>query len=245
MPGACRYDLGMKSKALGALPRTLSRRKGSDKVRASGRIPAVIYGRHNPPQILEIEAKEFDLLVHAAHSEIILVDLSIKDDAKPSRLAIVQDVQHHPLHGNVLHVDLHEVKADEKVTIDVPVESVGIPDGVKNGAGTLEHVRFRVKVRALPQDLPEQINVDVSHLKVGETLHIGEMTAPAGVELLGDKKIPIFAVAAPLAAEPEATATAVEGDAKQPEMLKEKKEDGAAADKAGAKPADKGAEKKK
>ena len=140
----------------------------------------------------------------------------------------MQDVQHHPLSGEPLHIDFHEVKPDEKVTIEVPVESVGIPDGVKNSGGTLEHVRFRLKVRCLPGDLPEQINVDVSHLKVNQTLHIGEVTAPAGVELLGDKNIPVFAVAAAVTEEIAVAAEAAAGEAKQPEMIKEKKDDGAA-----------------
>lgn len=220
----------MKSLALSASPRTQTRRKGARKIRSSGRIPAIIYGRHNPPQNLEIDSKKFDELVHKAHTEIILVDLTVEGDAKPARLALVQDVQHHPLSGQILHVDLHEVKADEKVSIEVPVEAVGIPDGVKNGGGTLEHVRFRVRVRCLPKDLPEQINVDVTNLKVGETLHIGEIVAPEGVEVLGDKKIPVLAVAAPVAeAAAETTATPAAGEAaKQPEMIKEKKEEPAA-----------------
>jgi len=220
----------MKSLALSASPRTQTRRKGARKIRSGGRIPAIIYGRHNPPQNLEIDAKQFDELVHKAHTEIILVDLTVEGDAKPARLALVQDVQHHPLSGKVLHLDLHEVKADEKVSIEVPVEAVGVPDGVKNGGGTLEHVRFRIRVRCLPKDLPEQINVDVTNLKVGETLHIGEIVAPPGVELLGDKKIPVLAVAAPVTeAAAETTAAPAAGEAaKQPEMIKEKKEEPAA-----------------
>lgn len=220
----------MKSLALSALPRTQTRRKGARKIRNGGRIPAIIYGRHNPPQNLEIDAKQFDELVHKAHTEIVLVDLTVEGDAKPARLALVQAVQHHPLSGKVLHLDFHEVKADETVSIEVPVEAVGVPDGVKNGGGTLEHVRFRIRVRCLPKDLPEQINVDVTNLKVGETLHIGEIVPPPGVELLGDKKIPVLAVAAPVteaAAETTAAPAAVEA-AKQPEMIKEKKEEPAA-----------------
>jgi large subunit ribosomal protein L25 len=227
----------MKSVALKAHPRTLSRRKGAKAVRASGRIPAVIYGKHNPPQNLEVDVKEFDELVHRAHTEVILVDLAIGGDANGSRLAIVQDVQHHPLYDTTLHIDFHEVKADELVTMEIPVESVGTPDGVKNGGGTLEHVRFKLKIRALPGNLPEQITVDVSALKVGQTLHIGEIVAPEGVELMGDKKIPVFAVAAPVAEVAETTdpAAPAAADGKQPEMIKEKKADDAAAPKAAEK----------
>lgn len=236
----------MKPQALGAFPRQLSRRKGSRRLRASGRIPAVVYGRHHAPQNLEIDAKEFDGLVHRTHSEIILVDLAVANDPVPQRLALIQDVQHNPLTGQVIHIDFHEVKPDEQVTIDVPVESQGVPEGVKSGGGTLEHVRFKLRVRCLPGNLPEQIVVDVANLKVGQTLHIGEITPPPGVVLLGDKKVPVFAVAAPVTAEAEPAAAA--GDAKQPEMIKEKK-DGAAEAKAGdkageKKPAEKAGEKK-
>jgi large subunit ribosomal protein L25 len=235
----------MKSVALNAHPRTQARRKGANAVRTAGRIPAVIYGKHNPPQNLEVDIEEFDLVVHQAHTEIILVDLTIKGETGNQRLALVQDVQHHPLSGAMLHIDFHEIKPDETITVEVPVEAHGVPEGVKTGGGTLEHVRFHLKVRCLPKDLPEQITVDVAHLKVNQTLHIGEITAPEGVELMGDKKIPVFAVAAPLVE--EAAATPAEGDAKQPEMIKEKK-DAAAAPSADAKAGDKkpaGGEKKK
>jgi len=224
----------MKSLSLSAFPRTSMRRKGAKQVRSTGRIPANIYGKTAPAQNLELDSKEFSLLVGAAHSEIILVDLSIKDDPRPLRLALVQDVQHHPLHGHVLHVDLHEVQPTEKVTVRVPVESTGDCAGVKAG-GTLEHVLLRLRVRAFPKDLPDQILVDVTSLEVGKTIHIGDIQVPPGVELLGNKDTTVLACAAPLTAEPEAAAVA-EG-AKQPEMIKEKKTDEAAP--AAAKAADK------
>lgn len=233
----------MKSLALNAFPRTLKRRKGSKAVRASGRIPANIYGRHGAPQNLEVDTKEFDTLVHTAHAETILVDLNVQGDAKPQRLALVQDVQHHPLSGKILHVDFHEVKADEKVVVQVPVEAVGTAAGVKTGGGVLEHVLFKLRVRALPHDLPVRIDVDVSSLEIGKSIHIGEIPVPDKCEILGDKGLPVFSVASPKE-EAEATpAAAGEDAAKQPEMLKEKKEDAApAGDKAKAdekKPAEK------
>ena len=227
----------MKSLKLKAFPRTSVRRKGAKAVRSAGRIPANIYGKTAAPQNLEVDSTEFSDLVHAAHSEIILVDLAVDGDSRAERLALIQDVQHHPLTGNVLHVDFHEVKPDEKVTIKVPVEAVGEAVGVKSGGGTLEHVLLKLRIRALPKDLPEQINVDVSALEVGKSIHIGEITAPAGVEILGDKHITVLAVAAPVteaAATTEAAPAAAGAEAKQPEMIKEKKEEAAA-----AKPADK------
>jgi large subunit ribosomal protein L25 len=234
----------MNSVALNAFPRTLGRRAGAKKLRSTGRIPAIIYGRQANPQNLEIDSKEMEDLIHRSVSENLLVDLAVKDDTRPKRLALVQEVQHHPLNGKVLHVDFHEIAETEKVTISIPVETLGEAEGVKTQGGVLEHVLFKIKARGLAKDIPEFITVDVSHLKIGEAVHLGEIKAPAGVELIGDKQIPVIAVAAPRTEEEEA-AEAAEAAASTPgevEMIKEKKEDGEEGAPA-AKGAEKGAEK--
>src|SRR5208283_3710337 len=218
----------MKSVPLKAYPRTQSRRGGARKLRATGRVPAVIYGRQAKPQNLEVSAKEFGDLIHHAVSENLLVDLSVENDARAKRLALVQEIQHHPLDGDVLHVDFHEVTEDEKVVIQVPLETIGEAAGVKNSGGVLEHVVFKLKVRALPKDLPEQIVVDVSHLELGKSIHLGDIQTPAGVEIIGDKHSSVISVAMPRTEEEEAAATA-EGEAVAAgdvEMIKEKKEEG-------------------
>ena len=214
------------------------RRGEVKKLRATGRVPAVVYGGKSTPQNLEIDFEEFDDLIHHSASENVLVDLAVGTGAK--RLALIQEVQHHPLSGKVLHVDLHEVAADEKVTIMVPVESTGESTGVKNGGGVLEHVLFKIKVRALPKDLPEVITIDVSALEIGQSIHLGDIKAPEGVEILGDKHISVIAVAAPLTEAQEAEAAAATAGAGEVEMTKEKKEEGAT-EAAPAKAGDKGA----
>jgi large subunit ribosomal protein L25 len=191
-------------------------------------VPAVIYGRQAKPQNLEVSAKEFGDLIHHSASENLLVDLSIADDARAKRLALVQEIQHHPLEGDVLHVDFHEVTENEKVAILVPLETVGEAAGVKNSGGVLEHVVFKLKVRGLPKDLPEQMIVDVSHLELGKSIHLGDIKAPPGVEIIGDKHLSVISVAMPRTEEEEAAATA-EGEAAAAgdvEMIKEKKEEG-------------------
>src|SRR5258708_23812760 len=238
----------MKSVALNAIPRALGRRAGAKKLRASGRIPAVIYGRQAQPQNLELSAIELDDLIQHSISENLLVDLAVKDDARAKRLALVQEVQHHPLSGKVLHVDFHEIAEDEKVTVSIPVETVGEAEGVKTEGGVLEHVLFKVKARGLAKDLPEVISLDVSHLKIGEAIHLGEIKAPAGVELIGDKQIPVIAVAAPRTEEEEAAeaaeaATTAAGEGGRMKEKKEKSGQAAPAAKGGAAPAGKGAEK--
>ncbi len=228
----------MKSVLLNATPRALARRAGAKRLRAGGRIPAIIYGRQAAPQNLEVNAREMEELIHHSVSENLLVDLSVKDDARPKRLALVQEVQHHPLSGKVLHVDFHEIAENEKVTVMIPVETTGEAIGVKADGGVLEHVLFKIKARGLAKDLPELITVDVSHLKIGEAIHLGEIKAPAGVELVGEKQIPVIAVAAPRTEEEEAAEAAEAAAPGEVEMIKEKKEEG----EEGA-PAAKGAEK--
>lgn len=222
----------MKSVPLTAYPRALSRRAGAKQTRASGRIPAVIYGRKTQAQNLEVDQKSLEDLIHHSASENLLVDLTV-DQSK--RLALVQEVQHHAFSGKVLHIDFHEISEDEKVTVMVPVEPVGEATGVKNGGGVLEHVLFKVKVRCLPKDLPEAIHVDVSHLDIGNAIHIGDIQPVSGVEIIGDKHITVLSVAAPITEAQEAAAAEAASTTGEVEMIKEKKEDEGGAAPAGEK----------
>jgi len=221
----------MKSVALKAYPRAQVQRAEVTKLRRAGRVPATIYGRLAKPQNLEVNSKEFADLLHHSASENLLVDLSVENDARSKRLALVQEIQHHPLDGKVLHVDFHEVAENEKVTVQVPVETTGEAVGVKAG-GVLEHVLFKLKVRCLPKDLPEQIVVDVTSLEIGKSFHIADIKVPEGVEILGDKHITVVAVATPRAEE-EVVAAEAAPAAGDVEMTKEKKEEGAEAAPAG------------
>ncbi|MGH8022131.1 MAG: 50S ribosomal protein L25 [Limisphaerales bacterium] len=216
----------MKSVPLKAFPRAQTRRGPLKQLRSNGRVPAVIYGRQTSPQNLEVSEREIGDLMQRHISENLLVDLSIESDSRAKRLALVQEIQHHPINGKVVHVDFHEVAENERVIVQVPVETVGEAAGVKNSGGILEHVLFKLRVRCLPRDLPEQITVDVAALEIGKAIHLGEIQAPAGVEILGDKKIPVVSVAAPRAEE-EVAPTAEAKAAGDVEMTKEKKEEGA------------------
>ncbi len=217
----------MKSVSLTAYPRTMTGRLDVKKLRAQGRVPAVIYGGQAKPESLELAQVELDNLIHHSVSENVLVDLKIEGGAGASRLALLQDVQHFALTGKVLHVDFHEVSATEKVTITVPVETKGEAIGVKRDGGVLEHVLFKVKVKGLPKDLPEIIEIDVAELAVGQTIHLGDLPKIEGVEYLGDSKISVISVAAPRTEKADEAAAA----AAPTEVVatKEKKPDAAAA----------------
>jgi|SRR6185503_13579524 large subunit ribosomal protein L25 len=235
----------MKSVPLTAYPRKAAGRAAARTVRKGRRIPAVIYGRQAQPQNLEVDTKSLEDLLHASVSENLLVDLTVDQDARARRLALVQEIQHHPMSGKFLHIDFHEIQENEKVSIAVPVEATGEAVGVKTGGGVLEHVLHKIKVRCLPKDLPDFIAIDVTSLEIGRAIHIGEIPPIPNVEILGDKTAPVFAVAAPVTEAEEAAAA--EAGATAPgevEMIKEKKdEEGEGAGKPGDKAAAKGAEK--
>lgn len=239
----------MKAIPLTAFPRVVSGRNGVKKLRVNKRVPAVIYGRcRSEPQNLELKQKEIEDLIEHSVSENVLIDLKIEGDTAPSRLALLREVQHHPVTGRVLHVDLHEIGEQERVTVMVPVETTGEAVGVKTGGGVLEHVLFTLKVRGLAKDIPEIITVDVSHLDIGQAIHIGDITPPPGVELVGDKQITVIAVSAPVSeAEETAAEAAAATELAEPEVLREKKEEAPseeeAAEKGSAKAAAKGGEK--
>lgn len=233
----------MKAVKLSAYPRALVGRSGAKKVRAQGRVPAVIYGRGRPAQNIEIALKEWVELQKQAATENLLVELSLHGDDKPVRLTFVREAQHHPLTGRLLHVDFQEVDPNEKVTVTVPIETVGEAVGVKSG-GVLEHILHRVRIRALPKDIPEVIEVDVTNLGLGKVLHLGDIVPPPGVEILGDKTLPVAAVVVPRAEE-ETVAPAAAPAPSEVEMIKEKKPEAGEASEQAEAARDKTAEKAK
>jgi large subunit ribosomal protein L25 len=215
-----------KQVKLSARPRSESGRNAVKQVRARGGVPAVIYGSKDKPANLEVSRRDIEALLSHAVGENILVDLQIEEGGKTtSRLSLIQEVQHHPLRREVLHVDFHAVSMTEKISADIVIESVGEPDGVKNFGGLLEQSMRSVTIRCLPQNLPEIIRVDVSALKIGDSIHVRDLPLPAGVEADEDADLTVFIVAEPAVAEEPVVAAAPES----PEVIKEKKPDAAAA----------------
>lgn len=213
---------------LSARPRSESGRNSVKQVRARGGVPAVIYGSKVEPANLEISRREIEALLARAVGENILVELEIEDGGKTSnRLSLIQEVQHHPLRGEVLHVDFHAVSMTEEIFADIVVEAVGEADGVKNFGGLLEQNMRSVSIRCLPKDLPEIIRVDVTAMKVGDSVHVRDLQLPAGVVATEDPDLTVILVAEPtVAAEPVAAAAAA-----APEVIKEKKAEGSSEEK--------------
>jgi large subunit ribosomal protein L25 len=173
-------------------------RSASRRLRRANSIPAILYGKHTEPEKLCIDGPEFVRLLKSVAGRAVLVELNRSD--KPEKaLSFLQEVQRDPITDKYLHVDLHEVKADEKFEIRVPIRLTGESFGVKNQSGVLEMVTQMLRIRCLPKDLPTAIDVDVTELKVGETFKVAQLKPVAGVDFLDTKGQPIVACVEPVA----------------------------------------------
>ena len=220
-----------KQVKLTAEPRAEIGRSAVRKLKARGIVPAVIYGAKDKPEPLQVSRRAVNTMLSHAAGENILVELEI---AGKNRLALVQEVQHSPVGGDVLHVDFHAVSVDELIEADVPVEPTGTPEGVKTFGGLLEQSLRALSIECLPRDLPDVITVDVSGLNIGDAVHVRDIKLPSGVTTKVQPDLTAFSVLAPTVEEEPAAAAAPEAAA-GPEVIREKKEEpeagGAAKDK--------------
>jgi large subunit ribosomal protein L25 len=192
-------------------------RSASRRLRKANRVPAILYGKHTKPESLSIDAPEFGRLLKTVGDRAVLVKLQA--DKADKGLSFLQEVQRDPMTDKYLHVDLQEVKPDEKFEIRVPVHLTGESAGVKNQSGVLELATHALRIRVLPKDLPESIVVDVTELKVGETIKVGSIKPVPGVEFLDSKGQPVVSCVEPVAEivqEVAATAAPAEGAAAAP-----------------------------
>jgi large subunit ribosomal protein L25 len=183
---------------LNVASRAQTGRSASRRLRKANRVPAILYGKHTSPESLSIEGPEFIRLLKSVGDRAVLVELTRADKAEQA-LSFLQEIQRDPITDKYLHVDFQEVKSDEKFEIRVPVHVVGESFGVKNQSGVLEMNTHLLRIRVLPKDLPEAIEVDVTELKVGETIKVSSLKAVAGVDFLDAKGQPIVSCVEPVA----------------------------------------------
>ena len=217
-----------KQVKLSATRRTGTGRSAVRKIKAQGAVPAIIYGGKSKAEPLQVSKRDISLMLSHASGENILVELEI-DGEQTGRLALVQEVQHAPIGGDILHVDFHAVSMDEMIEADVPLVPTGIAEGVKTFGGLLDQNLRSLEIECLPRDLPDLITVDVSALNIGDSIHVREIPLPQGVTTRVSPDLTVFSVVAPTVEE-EPVAAAAEAPT-APEVITAKKEpaEGAAA----------------
>jgi len=195
------------------------------KLRSEGRVPAIVYGHGRDPLALSINTRELEKLLDHISAESTVIDLDI--DGRPSR-TLIREIQRHPFKRQILHVDFQELVAGEKISVSIPIVLTGVPDGVRMDGGILDQTMRELEIEVDPSNIPNHVEVDVTKLTIGSSVHVRDLQLPEGVEVLDDDDASVCVVSAPRAAIEE-TAAAAEGAeaeaAAEPEVIRAKKPD--------------------
>ncbi len=201
---------------------------GARKARAAGEIPAVLYGHGEEPVAVAVKARDFDLMLRAHKGGNPIVNLNM---AGAEHTALVRAVQYDPISHAIIHVDFQHISLTETVEVEVTVHVEGLPVGVKDGGGILEQIMRQVEVRCLPTDIPSAINVDVSALEIGDSVHVSDLKME-GVTILSEPHMTVATVVPPTVSEEPvavdeaaAAAAAATGEGEPEVIAKGKKEE--------------------
>ena len=197
------------------------------KIRARGLVPAIFYGPRSKTIPLVVDPKELAKALHTEAGENVLINLEIrKGDQADRKVVMVKDIQIDPLKRTALHTDFYEVAMDEMVIVEVPIHLLGKPEGIKMG-GILEQIRRVIEVQCLPTDIPKSIDVDVSSLKIGDSIHVQDLQVEKG-KILSETNFTIVTVVPPVVEEEkkvEEVVAEVAGEAEVKEKEKEEEEE--------------------
>jgi large subunit ribosomal protein L25 len=237
--------------SLAASLRTETGKGPARQARFRGQVPAVIYGHGRTAQSLTVEAKALEQALTGVEPASTIIELAV--DGKKTK-TLIREIQRHPIRPDIIHVDFYEIHAEEKVTLKVPVHLVGAPDGVRNAGGVLDQVTREVEIEVLPEHIPDRVELDVTALKIGDSLHVRALTIP-NATILTPPDLTIATIVPPRAEEVAAPAPEATAEVAEPELIRkvrEEEEEGAegegeakAEGKAEAKPKAEKAEKPK
>ena len=211
----------MASASLSAEARTETGKGVARKLRAAGRVPAVIYGHAREAQALSLPTRELEKLLSSISTGSTVVELSV---GSATTKTLIREVQRHPFKKQILHVDFQELVAGEKVSVEIPLVFVGTPEGVRLSGALLEQILHSIEVLVDPASIPNHIDVDVTNLAMGHSLHVNELSLPAGLEVLTEQDATVCAVVAPRAVVEETPAEGAEAVA-EPELIRKTKEE--------------------
>lgn len=199
--------------------------KGKGAARRTRReleVPAVIYGEGQAPVSVRVPVRAFDKMIHGAMGEHALVQLDVADHPELSGPALLKAVQHHPVRSNVVHADFLRIRLDARLHTVVPVVLVGRSRGVVDG-GVSDHQMHELEIECMALDVPAQIEIDITDLGMGDSLHVSQLTPPPGVTITSDPERTVIAIHAPRVA--DTTASLEEGQLAEPEVAARGKQD--------------------
>jgi large subunit ribosomal protein L25 len=215
----------MATANLSATARSTAGKGAARALRREGSVPAVIYGHARQAQSLAVPTRDLEKLLDVIAAGSTVVELSI--DGKPSR-TLIREIQRHPFKKMILHVDFQELVAGEKIIVSIPIVLHGSPEGVRLGGGILDQVLRELEIEVDPSNIPNHLDLDVTDLIVGHSLHVRDLQIPAGVTVLADEDAPVALVQISRAAieDEAAQATAAEEAVPaEPELIRKTKDE--------------------
>jgi large subunit ribosomal protein L25 len=201
--------------------RTTTGKGAARTLRREGKVPGVIYGHNRPPEALAIETAALNKMLVGISAGTTVLDVVV--DGRPPVKALIREIQRDSVRpAEILHLDLYEVRADEKVTLAVPIHLVGIPDGVRNFGGVLDHVLRELEIEVLPVDIPEHVELDVTALAIGHSLFVRDIKVEKA-EVLNDPDTPVCTVVAPRTEEEPVPVEEEAAAPAEPELIRKPK----------------------
>lgn len=217
----------MATVSLNANSRDATGKGGARTLRSQGQVPAVIYGHGRDPQPLALNARDLDKLLSHIQAESTVIEVTVGGQTAKT---LIREIQRHPIRRQILHVDFQALVAGEKVTVSIPIQLTGIPEGVRLGGGVLDQTLRELEIEVDPSNIPDHVELDVTNMVIGDSKHVSDLSLPPGVEVLDDAETSVAVVAAPRAVieETPVVAEAVEGEAgavAEPEVIGRGKEE--------------------
>jgi large subunit ribosomal protein L25 len=204
---------------LQAATRTRTGKGAARTLRREGKIPGVIYGHGRAAEAVTIDTNALNKMLVGISASTTILDVIV--DGRAPVKALIREMQRDPVRpAHILHLDLYEVRADEKVTLEVPIHLVGIPDGVRNFGGVLDHSLRELEIEVLPADIPERVELDVTALTIGHSVFVRDIKIERA-RILNDPDTPVATVVAPRTE--EAPAVVEEPVAVEPELIRKPK----------------------
>ena len=173
------------------------------RLRMSGQIPAVVYGPKTEPVLLSVNKSDLEQFFKKGNKGWVVLNLVIQKNGETLTMPVmIKELQTHPVSRNFIHIDFYEIKMDQKITAKIPVVTTGIAKGVELG-GVLQIVRRELEVECLPLEVPESIEIDISDLDIGDSIHVGKISLEGEIELLEDDNYTVVTMLSPKLEEEE------------------------------------------
>jgi large subunit ribosomal protein L25 len=203
--------ISLENFELNATVRKTTGNSPARELRRGGHIPAILYGPQTEPVLLAVNNKEFEQILKKGNIGSIILDLAIQNGKKVTKPAMIKELQSHPVSGAFLHIDFYEIDMKRKINVMIPVVTKGISKGVELG-GLLQIIRREIEVLCMPGDIPDTIELDITDMDVGDSVHVEEIPLGDNVEIASDVNFTVLTIVSPKVEEVEEEEEALEGE---------------------------------